>query len=595
VAASGSVVNLWGTASSSNSSSNRSSNSTLGLLESAGELYVGKRQVTALSAAGAHVAVGCSDGSTLVWRHHGSGKFAQQALVPAALAAAVTVLSISSDATLMAAASGAAVAICCPGTKDVLTQQVLPSPPAALFWAGGGSHQLLVLLHDGSMQPLDAPDRGQPAAAGVGESTAAAGAGSGGDQQLGSGRRSVRFAEAEAGLPAGLPAPPTGWKPEACASLPPLPAHPLLRGGCGGAMGASRGVLCVPGPTTGSSLHAASICRGTGSAAASSSQLQQHPTGSSVQQQRPHPTGSSMLQQAEPLYPILDLRALRGLPAAAAATAGGPPQQPAALAGQHRGGHPPAARSQAPSPYKPAISSRGRPAAAAAGMALTAVSVEVSTTRSARHVGTCTEPGAPDMSDWQWAADEISRPVVIPAPATPGVTAAAAAADEEEAPRQARLPSPVRRQQHSPSLAVRVSKQQCEDCKVLAVPEAAAAKGSDGCSGGGIRSRPASPSKASMLATPAALSKAADSAEANADISSAAPGGDSSSSSRPASPLKLGVACTAAAQQDLGELQPPEVKPFTGEQESGWGLVLCSKAGSCAALRSFWEGVWARL
>ena len=460
-----------------------------------------RRAVSALAAAGGLLAAGCSDGATLLWqRSSSSGQFAQQALLPASAPAAVQALAFSTDASLLAAAAGRTVSICCTTSAEQLACAQLAAAPAALLWSRDGT--LLALMQDGTLQKLGQPEQQVVAPPAEVDPSAAA------PLTIGSRpRKSVRFAaptdqpalahpttsaaaavsavgglEALAALLHVVPPKPPGG-PRA---LPQLPSHPLLRSAAESRARSS------------SSSDAGALERGSGLQPAAGSAAAFAPVAARATSPR-----------RQPLYPILDLRALRGLQAEA------PPQHatPAAAV---------------PRPTSPAK----RPTVAFAG--------SVANCRAVCHAATCTDraiseqPAVPPASEPARCAHSLSAPPLLPTE-----VGTAAGEEDEEQPRAARLPAPAQRQPPSPG---RVSKQACDVCVTLATAAA----------GGG---RPSSPAKTAQLAQLAALR-----AEAAHD---AAGGGGPGCSSRPSSPVKLGVACTRAEQQ-RGELQPAEVLALAG-------------------------------
>lgn len=464
------------------------------------------RAVTAMAAAGLLLAVGCSDGSTQLWRRAGLAEFAQHALLPpppqqpVSEGAVVSCLAFSGDASLLAVAAGSAVSICCTASGHVLGQRDLSAPPVFLYW--GPKDALLALLPSGELQRLGAPEVQPPTRQPSHAPRAALAAG--GQQlpqpqlelqqavrQLPSRKKAVRFAESAAATdlhPLPAPAallhlrPPGGNR----AALPQLPSHPLLAQGSVGGLGLSADPGCW---STGA---------GSGSVDRNSSVL----------------APPAARQQ---LYPVLDQQALRGV-------------QPAAA---DSGRRPPAAAAACDQPSAPAK--------------LHVTPGEAATTRSVCHAGTSVDPGSlPASGAWQWMPHQRSQDAAAQLDAPAEAAPAQAAVANGEAPRPLRLPKPTQRPRSPP----RVSKQHCSACQVLAPDQPAASVLNRG---GG--SRPVSPAKAAMLEQLGQLR-----CEATASQAEGAGG------SRPASPVKLGAACTLQAQEEAGELQPPEARPFTGEQ-----------------------------
>lgn len=542
------------------------------------------RIITALAAVGELLAVGCSDGATLMWRHQGPSEFVQHALLPApaSAAAAVTALAISRDATLLAAAAGTAVSICCTATGQLLAQQALHAAPVSLMWAGD-SGQLLALMPEGRLQPLGAPEPHVPppllqragpraAAAAVEEEDLATAGMAAGLLQPAHGaavaaaaavasrqKKSVRFAEA--GNPLAEPAMQQAriGVPLAARHVPPppLPSHPLLRGG----VVAGHSGIGAPSQQ----VATASTSRGTGGSGRVVHPGRQRGAAGSGPAPRPAPPAKSV----QPLYPILDLRALRGLQAATPA-----PVATSTAASVQAVCSPPRSPNKPASRLPPAAYSTAAPAlpAAAGG--------GISVTRSMRHAATSTEPGTgPHMSSWQWegqqegeryqlvdagGVDALQLGEAAPAPATMPFDETA------EPPRRLQLPTPVQRQASPAASAqlcpVRTSKQRSGACVVQQpAPDSATAAASSA-------SGPVSPSKQAMLAQLAAMRGEADNEAVVADAQDKShPEADvpicqrtMGSASRPTSPVKLGVACTKE-EQLKGEVQPAEVKAVAGE------------------------------
>ena len=517
-----SVAQIWSTAGSTLK--------LLGELDAAGGSSGSTRTVTALSASGPLLALGCSDGSTLVWRRSGS-EFEQHARIapPRGSEAPVHCLTISSSsdraAALLAVAAGPAVAISSlAATGEPLAERTLAAVPAALYWRGAG--ELHALLPEGcKLQRLGAP---QPAAAAAAvPRQAAAGAAAAASPR----KKAVRFADSQAGDAAGggwpqaadapMPATPS-WQPgmPARSAPPPLPTHPLLRTSRDGSAFGPPAVACSSAHTSSYARDSSGSCRSTPAAAATPGRLAP--------------------------YPVLDLRALQGLCPASATSA-------AACVAASLGGdwQPQAAVAQRRAPPGRQLPARQCAAAAPA----VAPAAGISTTRSQRHAGTCTEPVEPAVGSLEHPAQEGS-------PSKAAAAAQPASEDADgEAPQPRSLPLPLQRQRsQSPAAAndvPRVSKQRCDACKQLA-----AAPG-EGASAAG--SRPGSPAKAALLAQVAELGREAAAAEGR---------GDASPQCRiPTSPLKLGVVCTRQDQQD-GQLLLAEARPCTGGRQAAVGVRL---------------------
>ena len=545
-----------------------------GGLQLTGELDAGSsRGVTVLAAAGALLAVGCSDGSTQLWRHSSCG-FAQQALLPApSLPAAVLALSFSPDgaraAVATAGAAGPSAAVFSAAAGQLLCRQALPQTPAMLHWnAGGGGSEVLAVLEDGSLLGVEVPGGGasqQPAqwhpVAHVTEhcSDQVEGAhrqlppqlslltqGQQGERDRQPGKKTVRFAaDTEPAVSPRIPA--AAAAPPGHTSLGQLRLEVELDGGVrsrvpqptqcstAGAMhdaapacqspgGNSRSFRAAEGRSALPPMPAHPLLQGCGSSGEVdhppiSSPTTAAPRGGSLPGRRsgspsrsgsaPQPTskaaGSSWVDSRgrQPLYPVLDLRALQSLRNAAGGT-GSSPGKPAG-----------------PRP-------RAVPQAASSAA--------------------CSQPPC---------LGTVGTAAVLGTAAAERAMAAAAPEAAAEAQQQ---PNPEERPQ-SPG---KVSRLRCYACVTLE----AAASSWDGASKGVSGSRPASPAKAALLAQlavhaeeaagPAAASMQPAPAEGAAASTCAAAGG-----SRPGSPLKLGVALTRAEQQ-WGEEQAPEVRPFTG-------------------------------
>ncbi len=470
---------------------------------------------TALASAAKMIAASCSDGAMLLWRQGSSGSWEQQPALALAGGTAVTTLAFASDASLLAGAAGATVGIWCPASGQQLARQALPAAPIALLWTP--AQQLLALTPDGILQPLGAlqPEQQQVDSAAVAESAAlapapvaAAGMGVAAAALPARQRKFVRFAEAPQAvsedtavmlphrLRGGREGPP-----------PPLPSHPLLRSGAGG----SRSASPVRDPVRRASLATSGRQQPGAAPKAQTTTLR-----------------ARSLSEVKPLYPILDLRALRGLQAPVPA-----PAAPAARTSGCSVDH--AGKLQQPAMAHGLASSPPVCCAAQGSM-----------------------PGLPAQQQAPPAAAPVAQPA---APATAELPATSA--DEEERPRQLSLPIPVQRQPSSPPSADQTSIQRCDPCK------AAVEAGS---------SRPASP--ANQLLHGEVPEAAAGSGKLpallNAVVSvaedSAAP---TVSSVRPASPVKVGVVCTRAAQQQ-GQLQPEELQLHTGEKNDM--AAVCAQA-----------------
>lgn len=488
------------------------------------------RTVAALASGAKVLAAGCSDGSMLLWQQSSSGDWQQQPVLTSADGSAATALAFSSDASLLAGAAGAAVGIWSAASGQQLARLALPAAPAALMWTQ--AEQLLALTATGALQPLGSPRMEQqeagPATAAMATAarasvvTAPAAAPQAGAAQAAKQKKCVRFAEApQAATEALHPEPlPPHCMPARAGPPPPLPLHPLLRGRSTGSSRSSSPVLSPvrkptatirgsnqPGATPGTAAAAMPVCRPS---------------------------------RVKPLYPILDFRALRGLQAAAPLPAA-PGPAPAGLA---------------PAPAAPAVSP----------------SCTVDQARQLQQpalagdlAGLCNkEDGTFSLESKEQPpaeAAEALQPPALPSTAQPEV-----AADDEAVPRQVRLPAPVQRQCSSLQLASGTSRQR--DACTVAAREA-----------GG--SRPASPAKQALLTQLAALRQEASEAAAElgitpvlctaSDISASASDSCAASrppSCRPPSPLKLGVACTRAAQQE-GQLQTQEVQAHTGATKKG--------------------------
>lgn len=461
---------------------------------------------TALASAAKMIAAGCSDGAMLLWRQGSSGSWEQQPALALADGTAVTTLAFASDASLLAGAAGATVGIWCPASGQQLARQALPAAPIALLWTP--AQQLLALTPDGILQPLGGLQQiqqkaGPPAAA---ESaalaiapTAASGMRVAAATPAARQKKYVRFAEALQASTEGRTVPlPHRLRGDREFPPPPLPSHPLLHTSRGG----SRSTSPVRTPMR----RASFATRG----------LQQP---DSAPQAPATTLPVRRLSEVKPIYPILDLRAMRGLQAAAPA--------PAAVAADASGysmEHPGELQQPALA-HGPASS----PALA------------------------CTAQGSVSSLPAQQQASPAAAPVAQPA-APASAEQPATSADEEERPLQLSLPNPVQRQPPSPPSAGQTSSQRCHTCT---------AAGEAGSSG------PASPAKQALqggvLEAAAASEKlpALLDASVSVDEGSAAP---KVSSARPVSPIKVGVVCTRAAQQQ-GELQPKEVQLHTGERK----------------------------
>ncbi len=505
--------------------------SLVGQLDAAGS---GNRcTVTALAAAGPLLALGCSDGSTQVWRYSG-GELEQHARVPApcgnAAPACCLALSAGLSAPLLAVAAGTAVAVV-DTAGELLAERQLATAPAALYWSSSG--ELYALLSDGWLQRLGAP---KPAAA---ETAVAAPPR----------KKAVRFADQQASSPAagnsgGLPAEEAvssrqhrpGGGPASLApadpllslsgrsALPPLPSHPLLRGSSAGS--ALAQLPSTAAPTSGS--------MGCG-------------TSNSRQP-------AALPRSCRPTYPILDLRALQGLRPAAAHTAGG---TAAAAAAAAAGGE--AARvgrnclaenrqQQSVVGSLPPSSQRQKAApslAAAAGM-----SPKCGTQHSPVQAVMLDAP-ADRGQQTATGACQIQQEGVLD---TPNQAA--------ESPQPRRLPRALLHCSQPPSAqpltAARVSKQRCDACRVLETADAPA-------------SRPASPAKAALLAQ---VEQPGREAAVGSALCAGGTGSSGACGSRPVSPVKPGVVCTREAQL-AGELLPAEVRAFTGVLRAAVWSALC--------------------
>ena len=478
--------------------------------------------VTALAAAGPLLALGCSDGSTQVWRYS-RGELEPHARMPGPCSSPAPVcclaLSAASSAPLLAVAAGSAVAVLLT-SGELLAARQLAAAPIALYWSSSG--ELHALLADGcQLQRLGDPKQAEAAAAAAAEESSPR-------------KKAVRFADQQgfspsagtaeqagspsqphaSNMPAALPttAPLPGLSLPSLSGrtgLPPLPLHPLLRGSSFGSALAGPPSSCVPRSCPGNSASGSSSGR----------------------------VPSSPLSSRCPAYPVLDLRALQGLRPAAvhgadstaagatggtAARAGGDYQ--AASAGQGAGGG-----SKRPSPQ------RSRPAPA------TASTAGISSTHGTCQTGAALPAASAEVRGRQQPEkDSCSRQEAAQAPSSPLL--------EDETPQPRPLPPPLQPSGHTPSAltpeAPGSSKQPCDACMVLskaAVPS----------------SRPASPANAAMLAQVAQLGSEAAAASERAQTA------EGPSSSRAVSPVKQGVHCTRQAQQ-AGELLPAEVRPFTG-------------------------------
>lgn len=372
-----------------------------GGLQLCGELSAGdSRRVAALQAAGALLAVGCSDGTTLLWRYD-NGNFTQQALLAAPeLTAPIAVLSFSRNAALLAAATGvsggeAAAAFHVPSRQQVMRHQALCALPVLLLWKEPGT-EMYALLKDGShlsfglpLHQLSMPQALQP---GRQQQRSLQQSHQGDEKRQ---KKVVRFAVAEppTACAAGSAASQPGarlWAPQPipCAAhhppsqlqgnsgssvvasgcradLPELPAHPLLRGlsgqiNCSTNRNSFQESACLRSTV---SAYCGNDCSSTkrGDLAAYTSTVNPLFT-TQLRAELPRAAGAPPAppvcrsdaapalrscrgtqppqpppaHRRQPLYPVLDLRALQGLPAAVTAAVGKPmvPQQPTTAAGK---------------------------------------------------------------------------------------------------------------------------------------------------------------------------------------------------------------------------------------------------------------------
>lgn len=473
--------------------------------------------VTALAAAGPLLVLGCSDGSTQVWRYS-RGELESHARVPAPCGSPAPIcclaLSADSSAPLLAVAAGPAVAVL-HTAGELLAARQLAAAPMALYWSNSG--ELHALRADGcQLQRLGAPKQADaPAAATAGEPSPCKKAVRFADQQgvspaAGTAKQAGGPSQRRAScMPAAVPttAPPPGLSlPSLSArtALPPLPLHPLLQGSSFGSALASPPGSYVPRNCPGSSGRSSNIMT------------------------------NSPLSSRGPAYPVLDLRALQGLrPAAvraadsmAAGATGGTAMRAggdcqAASVGQGAGGG-----SERPSPQRPMPASAP---VATAGIRSTHDTCQTGAALSAAPERGGEQPPAEDSCSRQAATP--SKPLV-----------------DDEMPQPRPLPPPLQPPSMLAPEAPGGSRQRCDACLVLA----AAAVPS---------SRPASPAKAAMLAQVAQLGSEAAALSERAQ----AAGGTSSSSA--ISPVKQGVLCTRQVQQ-AGELLPAEVHPFTGAEHT---------------------------
>lgn len=298
-----------------------------GQLKLVGELDGGScRAATCLRSAGSLLAVGCADGSTLLW-HARAADFQQLAMMgTTSQGAAVVALDFSRDGSLLAIATARAVdaspavQVFASATGLAVCQHSLKRQPALLLWDAGG--ELRALLEDGTMAPLGAPhcEAGLPLQLRQLQRGSRLQAAPGPRGKQG---KTVRFDAAStegdtvnawrehARWPLGERSQPTlhGQQTRSAGStaaqpsrrkLPPLPSHPRL-GGLSSAVllddfrGDSR--RCCrnnpPAPTP------------PGAAPRASSAAHMKPVACSA-----GPNAS----QLQPLYPILDLRAMEGIP-----------------------------------------------------------------------------------------------------------------------------------------------------------------------------------------------------------------------------------------------------------------------------------------
>jgi hypothetical protein len=452
-----SVVQLWSVAG--------------GQLRLAGELDGGScRAVRCLCTAGPLLAVGCVDGSTLLWHAHGGG-FEQHAMLPGpAQGAAVVSLSFSPDGSLLAVATACAagdspaVAVFASATGLAVCQQELQLPPALLLWAAGS--ELWALLEDGTLVALGEPhcEPGLPL-----QSRHRA------QQQAALSlppkqKKTVRFCAASptdgrVGLPqvqaeverAQPPHPTlqkehtgtavsatTGQRQPGRRELPPLPSHPRLRRLSGAmpldAFSARDNPLyrnkspVKPRPSAARSVSSALCAQNTPDV----------PAGPNSR----CGGGGCSASQRQPLYPILDLRALQGLPTVQAGSSGGFQALPAYPTAR---GLPPSEclTASVPDRQPPQGAAKAAAAVSAPGPALTASSVQP-------------EP-----------------PVEAHIEHEPPVESAVCIEHEpldEACPRQQLPPAPCQRKQRADQeeqqAPGRVSKQRCDACHVLAAAAA---------------------------------------------------------------------------------------------------------------------------
>lgn len=551
-----SVVQVWSTSGSRLS--------LAGELDAAGS--GGSCTVTALAASGPLLALGCSDGSTQLWRQSGS-EFEPHSRVPApcSVTAPICCLALSSAdpaVALVAVAAGPALAVVDASDGTLLAERQLAAAPAALYWCSSGELHAL-LLDSCRLQRLGAPKPAagasvQPTATAVAaasprkkavrfadqqcHSSAASEAGAGKAREAGC-PQPCHASSSPASLAAAVPLPALSAR----SSLPPLPSHPLLRGS---SAGAARPASIW--------AHSSSDSGTAGSSSSSG--------GSSGV-----PVAASMTHR--PTYPVLDLRALQGL-RPCAAKVGGSAAMPVS-----------GAASSSVSPLGSALGRQAADKRQAAGVsselhsplprvaAPAAVpAAGTSPASSVQHTHTPVEAALPSAAacSGQEQATEFSCSEQAAAQAL-----SKQPAGDDGTPQPRSLPPPLQQCRPPPSGPAGVSKQRCDACAVLAEAPAPG-------------SRPVSPAKAELLAQLSQLAR-----EPAVSLQSAqAADGASGSSSRPVSPVKPGVLCTRQAQL-AGELLPAEVRPFTGAGRQvikGWALHhglaarLC-RAAAAVALR----------